>query len=95
MMARNDRVNFVSRSVHEISTIPQRTAVLHGRVPSDLLHPRLIGVNGYLGDIHPAALKMDEKQHIVGRQPARRQHFCGEEVGPRQQRQVGSNEGRP
>jgi hypothetical protein len=38
---------------------------------------------------------MDEEQHVVGHQPAQRQHFSGEEVGPRQQRHVGPNEGRP
>ena len=27
-------------------------------------------VNGDAGDIHPAALKVDEKQHVVGHQPA-------------------------
>src|SRR5215471_17545428 len=52
-------------------------------------------LNGDSGDVHPAALKMDEKQHVVGRRPAQRQHFRREKVGPRQQRQVGPNEGRP
>ena len=46
-------------------------------------------------DVHPAALKMDEKQHVIGYQPAKGQHLRREEVGPRQQRQVGPNEGRP
>src|SRR5262245_65612891 len=38
---------------------------------------------------------MDEKQHGVSRQPAQRQHLRREKVGPRQQRQVGPNEGLP
>jgi hypothetical protein len=38
--------------------------------PGHLLHPRLVRVNGNANDIHPAALKMDEKQHVVGDQPA-------------------------
>jgi hypothetical protein len=52
--------------------------------------PRLIGMNGEPGDIHPTALDVDEEQHLVGHQPAQRQHLCGEKIGPRQQRQVGS-----
>jgi len=47
------------------------------------------------GDVHPATLEMDEKQHVVGHQPSQREHLRGEEVRPRQQRQVGPNEGRP
>jgi hypothetical protein len=39
-------------------------------------------MNGEPGDIHSAALEVDEEQHVVGHQPAQRQHFCGEEVGP-------------
>jgi hypothetical protein len=38
---------------------------------------------------------VDEKQHVVGHQPAQRQHLRSKEVGPRQQRQVGSDEDRP
>src|ERR1700716_1835769 len=69
--------------MQEVATIPKRAAVLHGHVPRDLLHPRLIRVNGDPGDIYPAALEMDEEQHVVGHQPTQRQHLCGEEVGPR------------
>jgi hypothetical protein len=47
------------------------------------------------GDVHPAALEMDEKQHVVGHQPAQREHLRGEEVGPDQQRQVDPDECRP
>jgi hypothetical protein len=72
----------------------QRAAVLHDRMPGDWLHPRLIRTNGETGDIYPAALKMDEEQH-VGHRPAQRQHLCAEEVGPCQQRQVSPNEGGP
>jgi hypothetical protein len=38
---------------------------------------------------------MDEKQHVVGHQPAQREHLRGEEVGPDQQRQVDPDECRP
>jgi hypothetical protein len=52
-------------------------------------------MNGNASDIHPAALEMDEKQHVVGHQPAQRQHLRGEEIGPCQQRQMDPNEGPP
>ena len=51
-------------------------------------------MNGEPGDIHPAALEMDEEQHVVGHQSAQRQHLGGEEVA-RQQGQVSPNEGCP
>jgi hypothetical protein len=47
--------------VQEITTIPQHAAGFHGRLPGDLLHPPLIGMNGDPRDIHSAALKMDEE----------------------------------
>ena len=50
---------------------------------------------GYGYGYDPAALEMDEKQHIVGHQPAQREHLRGEEVGPDQQRQVDPDECRP
>jgi hypothetical protein len=81
--------------VQEIATVSEGAASLHGHVAGDLLYPRLVRVNGDPGDVHPAALKMDEKQHVVGYQPAKGQHLRREEVGPRQQHQVGPNEGRP
>jgi hypothetical protein len=43
-------------------------------------------VNGDPGDDHSTALKMDEKQHVVGRQPAQRQHLGREKVGPVRER---------
>ena len=46
-------------------------------------------------DVHPAALEMDEKQHVVGHQSAQREHLRGEEVRPDQQRQVDADECRP
>ena len=81
--------------VQQITTVSQSAASLHGHVSGHLLHPPLVRVNGNAGDIHPAALEMDEKQHVVGHQPAQRQHLGGEEIGPGQQLQVDSNEGRP
>ena len=52
-------------------------------------------MNGEPGDIHSAALEVDEEQHVVGYQPAQRQHLGGEEVGPCQQLHVSPDEVRP
>src|SRR5271155_1665204 len=81
--------------MQEITTVPQHAASLHRNVAGDLLHPQFARVNGDAGDVHPAALKVDEKQHVVGHRPAQRQHLRSKEVGPRQQRQVDSDEDRP
>src|SRR3974377_2457949 len=76
-------------------TVSPSTASLHGHVPGDLLHPSLIRVNRDPGDVYSAALKVNEKQHVVGHQPTQRQHLRGEEISPRQQRQMHPNEGCP
>ena len=68
--------------MQEIATIPQNAASVQGHVPGNLLYPRLVRVNGDSGDIHPAALQMDEKQHVIGHQPAQRQHLRCEKVDP-------------
>src|SRR5436190_24288082 len=81
--------------MQEIAAVAQRATPLHSYVAGDLLHPRLVRLNGDPGDVYAAALKTDEKQHVVGDQPAQREHLRGEEVRPRQQRQVGPDEGRP
>src|ERR1035437_9958425 len=50
------------------ATVSKGAASLHGHVPSHLLHPLRVRVNGDPGDVHLAALEMDEKQHVVGHQ---------------------------
>ena len=90
--------NVCRRSIQVADPVlAQNSAIL--RDPRDFciaaIALRFVRVNGDSGDIHPAALKMDEKQHVVGHQPAQRQHLRREKIGPRQQRQVGPNEGRP
>jgi hypothetical protein len=65
------------------AAVPKRAASLHGHVPGHLLHPPLVRVNRDPGDVHLAALKMDEKQHVVGHQPTQREHLRREEVRPR------------
>ena len=64
--------------MQEIATIPQDAVSLHGWVPGDLLHPRLVRMNGDPGDVHPAAIEMDEKQRVIGHQPAQRQHLIAQ-----------------
>src|ERR1019366_1581863 len=58
----------VYRDHAEDSALSNGAASLHGHVPSHLLHPSLIRMNGNPGDVHLTALEMDEKQHVVGRQ---------------------------
>ena len=48
-----------------VLTVPQHAASLHRYVAGDLLHPQFARVNGDAGDIHPAALKVDEKVEDV------------------------------
>jgi len=61
--------------IQEIAAVPRGTASLHGHVPGDLLHPRLVRVNRDPGDIHPAVLEVDEfSVFIVRREPS----ACGE-----------------
>src|SRR5215813_1743236 len=81
--------------MQQIATIPQEAVSLHSHIAGHLLHPRFVRVNGDPGDHYPAALEMDEEQHVVGHQPTQREHLRGEKVGPRQQRQMDANEGRP
>jgi hypothetical protein len=52
------------------SAIAQDPTFLHGHVAGHLLHPWLVGLNRDPSDVHSAALKMNEKQHVVGYQPA-------------------------
>src|SRR4030088_2002732 len=70
--------------MQEIATVSKGAASLHGHVPSHLPHPLLVRVNGDPGDVHLAALKMDEKQDVVCHQSAQREDLHGEKVGPRQ-----------
>src|SRR5450830_244764 len=81
--------------MQEIATVLKGAASLHGHVPGHLLHPSLVRVNGDPGNVHLAALEVNEKQHVVGHQSAQREDLRREEVGPRQHRQVSQNECRP
>jgi hypothetical protein len=79
--------------MQEITTIPQRAEVL--MVALRAICFIQAGVNREPSDIHLAALEINEEQEVVGHQSAQRQHLGGEEVGSRQQRHVGPNEGGP
>jgi hypothetical protein len=56
--------------MQKIATVQEDAVFIHGHVSRDLLHPRFVRVNGDPGNVHPAALKMDEEKHVVGHQPA-------------------------
>jgi UDP-N-acetylglucosamine 2-epimerase (non-hydrolysing) len=60
---------------------PEALASLHSHVPSHLLHPLLVRVDGDPGDFHLAALEMDKEQHVVGHQSAQREDLHCEKVG--------------
>src|ERR1700693_1227362 len=78
--------------MQEIATVSKGAASLHGHVPSHLLHPLLVRVDSDPGDVHLAALEMDEKQHVVGHKSSEREDVHREEVGLRQHRQLSPNE---
>src|SRR5713226_9605622 len=64
--------------MQEIATVSKGAASLHSHVPSHLLHPLLVRVDGDPGDFHLAALEMDKEQHVVGHQSAQREDLLPE-----------------
>ena len=52
-------------------------------------------MGGDAGDVYTAALEVDEEQHVVGHQSSKRQNLDREEVGCREEGEVGPNEFRP
>ena len=78
--------------MQKIATVSKGAASLHGRVPSHLLHPLLVWVIGDPGNVNPAALEMDEEEHVGGHQARPREDLRCEEVGARQQREASSTE---
>jgi len=81
--------------MQEIAAVSKGAASFHGDIPSHLFHPLLGRMGGDPSDLYPAARKMDEKQHIVRYQSMQREDLHGEEIRPRQHREVSPNEGRP
>jgi len=81
--------------MEEIATATQDAPCIHGHVAADLLHPWLVWMGSDAGDVHTAALEMNEEQHVVGHQPSQRENLDSEEVGCREQREVSPNEFRP
>ena len=52
-------------------------------------------MGGDAGDVHTAALEVNEEQHVVGDQSSKRENLDREEVGCREESEVGPNEFRP
>src|SRR5271169_4655337 len=77
--------------MQQVPAIDQKTSIFHRHIARHLLHPRLIRMTGDSGQAYPPALQMNEKQHVVGNQPAQRKHFHGEEVGGHQYRHVSTD----
>jgi hypothetical protein len=76
-------------------TTGRQDAAVHGHIAGDLLGPSLVRMGGDAGDVHTAALEVNEEQHVVGHQSSKRQNFDREEVGRREEGEVGPNEFRP
>jgi len=81
--------------MQEIATATQDAPSIHGHVAGDLLHPWLVRMGSDAGDIHTAALEMNEEQHLAGHQPSQCENLDSEEVRCREQREVGPNKFRP
>src|SRR5262252_3534484 len=73
----------------------QDAASVHGHIACDLLHPWLVRVGGDARDVHTAVLEVNEEQHVVGDQSSKRENLDREEVGCREEGEVGPNEFRP
>jgi hypothetical protein len=69
--------------MEKIVTVSKGAASIHRHVSSYLLHPLLVRVDGETGNINPAALQMDNKQHVVGHQSSQREDLDRKEVGAR------------
>ena len=52
-------------------------------------------MGGDAADVHTAALEVNEEQHVVGHQSSKRENLDREEVGCREEGEVGPNEFRP
>jgi len=48
-------------------------------------------MGGDAGDVHTAALEVNEEQHVVGDQSSKRENLDREEVGCREEGEVGPN----
>jgi len=78
--------------VQKVANVTQMPGTVINGVASDLLHPRLRGMSGDPAQAHAPGLKMKEEEHVVCSQTSPCQHFYREEIGPRQNRHVRSNE---
>jgi hypothetical protein len=78
--------------IQKVTTGTQDAASVHGRIAGDLLHPWLVRMGGDAGDVHTAALEVNDEQDVVGHQSSKRQNLDREEVGCREEGEVGPNE---
>jgi hypothetical protein len=59
--------------VEQIATVAKGAPSVHGHVPGHLLHPSIIRLAGNPRDVHLAALKVDEKEHVIRHKTAQRE----------------------
>jgi hypothetical protein len=86
------RTHLGGSGVFRITICKRYAASLHRRVPGHLGRPLLVRLIGDPGNVNPAALEMDEEEHVGGHQARPREDLRCEEVGARQQREASSTE---
>jgi hypothetical protein len=75
-----------------MAAVSKGTASIHRHVSGYLLRPLLVRVDSEAGNINPAALQMDKKQHVIGHQSSQRDDLDRKEVGAGHHRKVSANE---
>jgi hypothetical protein len=78
--------------MQKIATVSKGAASVHGRVPCHLLHSLLGRMVGDPDKVNPAALEMDEEEHVIDHQTPPREDFNREEIGAGQHCKVSPNE---
>ena len=78
--------------MQNIATVSKKASSIHGHVPSDLLHPLLVQVEGDARDGDLAAIKMNKEQHGVGHQSSDVRTSTVKKVGRCWHREVDANE---
>jgi hypothetical protein len=94
------RLAYVTGTVDQELLARKEYLAAENRILKGQLKGRLMLANAERATLGEIGHRLGSQASCAGRnrrpaQTAQREHFCGEEVGSRQQRQVGSNEDRP
>ncbi|HYA67069.1 MAG TPA: hypothetical protein VEE84_10275 [Burkholderiaceae bacterium] len=74
--------------MEKIAAVSKGTVSIHRHVSGYLLHPLLVRVGSEAGNINPATLQTDKKQHVIGHQSSQRDDLDRKEVGAGHHRKV-------